>query len=101
MNASRYPDVRIALVGEDGNAFSILGRAMRAAREAGVPKEEIDAYLAEARSGDYDHLLRITMEWFDCAGRDEEEGDSCDECGCLLDEEGNCETCADRERGEG
>jgi hypothetical protein len=30
-----------------------------------VPSEEIDAYFAEATSGDYDHLLHTTMAWVD------------------------------------
>lgn len=59
----KYPEVNVPLVGEDGNAFSILGRVQKAMRRAGVPKEELDAYFAEATSGDYDHLLRVTMEW--------------------------------------
>lgn len=59
----KYPEVNVSLVGEDGNAFAILGRVQKALRRAGVPKEELDAYFAEATSGDYDHLLRVTMEW--------------------------------------
>ncbi len=61
----RYPDVRVQLTGEDGNAFAILGRTTGALRRAGVAPEEIDAYLAEATSGDYDHLLATTMGWVD------------------------------------
>lgn len=59
----KYPEVNVPLVGEDGNAFAILGRVQKALRRAGVPKEELDAYFAEATSGDYDHLLRVTMDW--------------------------------------
>ena len=59
----KYPEVNVSLVGEDGNAFAILGRVQKALRRAGVPKEELDAYFAEATSGDYDHLLRVTMDW--------------------------------------
>jgi hypothetical protein len=62
---SRYPDVQVQLTGEDGNAFAILGRTAAALRRAGVPQEEIDAYFADATSGDYDHLLRTTMTWVD------------------------------------
>ena len=51
---------------EDGNAVAILGRTAAALRRAGVPKDEIDAYVAEATSGDYDHLLQTTMAWVDC-----------------------------------
>jgi len=30
-----------------------------------VPQDEIDAFFAEATSGDYDHLLQTTMRWVD------------------------------------
>ena len=55
--------VTVALVGEDGNAFAILGRVAKAARRAGNSEAEIDAYQAEAMSGDYNHLLATTMDW--------------------------------------
>lgn len=59
----KYPDVSVQLTGEDGNAFSIMGRVQNALREAGVSKEECDAYREEATSGDYVHLLVTTMRW--------------------------------------
>lgn len=62
----RYPHVRVRLMGEDGNAFAILGRAQRAARQAGLTAAEIAEYHAEATSGDYGELLRTTMRYFDC-----------------------------------
>ncbi len=57
----RYPNVTVELVGHDGNAFSILGRVTRELRRAGVSDQEVQAYTDEASSGDYDHLLRVTM----------------------------------------
>lgn len=60
-----FPDVHVELSGQDGNAFSILGRVQRAMRDAGIPEDQVKAYLAEAQSGDYDHLLRVTMTWVD------------------------------------
>jgi hypothetical protein len=50
------------LVGEDGNAFAILGRFQRAARAAGWSREEIRAVTDDATSGDYDDLLAVMME---------------------------------------
>jgi hypothetical protein len=47
----------LALVGLDGNAFSIMGAFSRQAKREGWTKEEIDAVLTEAKSGDYQHLL--------------------------------------------
>jgi len=56
---------KLKLVGFDGNAFSILGRAKQVAQKAGWTKEEIDAFLKKAMSKDYDNLLRVCMEKFD------------------------------------
>lgn len=58
----RY-DVTVELTGQDGNAFAILGAVQKALRRAGVPKAELDAFFAEATSGDYDHLLQTAMRW--------------------------------------
>ena len=60
-----HPEVRVRLVGEDGNAFAILGRCQRAAKEAGVPKVVIGRFFAEATAGNYDDLLATAMRWFD------------------------------------
>ena len=60
-----HPEITVKLIGEDGNAFNILGRCQQAARRAGLPKDEIDAFIKEATSGDYDHLLQTAMRWFE------------------------------------
>lgn len=59
----KYPHIKVQLSGEDGNAFSIIGRTSKAMRRANVPKEEIEAFQKAARSGDYDHLLQTVMGW--------------------------------------
>lgn len=59
----KYPDIEVSLVGEDGNAYAIMGRVESALKDAGVPKKEREKYLAESMSGDYDHLLRTAMKW--------------------------------------
>ena len=53
----------VKLVGHNGNAFSILARVKQSLRRAGADKEYIDKYLKEAISGDYDHLLVVSMEY--------------------------------------
>jgi hypothetical protein len=63
----KYPHVTVQLVGEDGNAFVILGQVTKALRESGVPGAEIDQFKAEATEGDYDHLLRTVMDWVEVA----------------------------------
>ena len=63
----KYPDVEVTLVGMDGNAFAILGRVRAALRKAKVDEEEIKAYIKEATAGDYDHLLRTTIQYVEVA----------------------------------
>lgn len=55
----------LELLGHDGNAFNILGRAARVAREAGWSDAEWQAVRDEAMGGDYDHLLNTMMKHFD------------------------------------
>lgn len=62
MSAVKYPHVTVKLIGGDGNAFAILGAVQRALRRAGVPQEEIQTFLDEAKAGDYDHLLGVVMQ---------------------------------------
>ena len=59
----KYPKAHVKLVGEDGNAFSILARVDRALARADVSKEEREAFMDEATSDDYDHLLATVMLW--------------------------------------
>jgi hypothetical protein len=54
----------LVLVGTDGNAFSILGKARRALRDA-RRGDEWAAFEAEATSADYQHLLAVVMKWFE------------------------------------
>ena len=59
----RHPNITVELVGTDGNAYAVLGKVQRALRDAGVPEAEVQTYVAEATSGDYDQLLQTTMRW--------------------------------------
>lgn len=59
----KYPDVKVQLSEQDGNAFAIIGRVRRALEKAQVSDSEIEAFSAEATSGDYDHLLQTAMKW--------------------------------------
>jgi hypothetical protein len=60
-NMPKFPEIEVQLVGQDGNAFNILGLVQRAMRRAGVEQSEIDAFIAEATADDYDHLLRTVV----------------------------------------
>jgi hypothetical protein len=68
----RYPSCVVQLVGMDGNAYSIMGRMQRALRDhmrndLGYGRDriasEVQAYIDESKSGDYDNLLRTAMRW--------------------------------------
>ncbi|WP_194963623.1 hypothetical protein [Campylobacter jejuni] len=48
----KYSNVYVKLVGEDGNAFSILARVSKALKKAGASKEEISKFQKEAMSND-------------------------------------------------
>lgn len=61
----KFPHVKVELVGQDGNAFSIIGRVCRAIRKAKVSEDDITEYQQQAMAGDYNHLLRVTMETVD------------------------------------
>jgi hypothetical protein len=61
----KYPDVKVQLTGQNGNAFAIIGAVQKAMRRANIPDEEIKAFNAEATSGDYDNVLVTCMKWVD------------------------------------
>ena len=59
----RYPDVKVQLSGEDGNAFAIIGRISQELRRAGY-REAAKEWQGEAVQADsYDALLRKDMSW--------------------------------------
>ena len=64
MEAGNKIKPKVKLVGEDGNAFAILGRVNRALKAAGM-HEEAKAFMAEAITGDYDHLLATVQKYVD------------------------------------
>ena len=63
----RYPEVEVQLTGNDGNAFAVMGAVSKALKSSGVDKSEVDQYMAEAMSGDYENLLQTTMRWVSVA----------------------------------
>jgi len=52
----------LELLGHDGNAFAILGKARRVARANDM---DWDSIYKEATSGNYDHLLWTMMKYYD------------------------------------
>lgn len=60
-------NVEVQLSGNDGNAFAIMGAVKSALKKAGASKEELDQYLADSMSGDYDNLIRVATDWVEVA----------------------------------
>jgi len=50
------------LVGVDGNAYSVMGYVKRAMANEKFTKDEINNYLNDAMSDDYDHLLYVSIQ---------------------------------------
>lgn len=63
MATPKYPEIVVQLLGEDGNAFAIMGAVKKALRRSGVSAEEIDQYSEESMSGDYNNLLLTAARW--------------------------------------
>jgi len=59
----KYPNIKVKLVGNNGNAYAILGNVRKALKQNNVPQDEIDLFLKEAMSGDYDNLLTTAIKW--------------------------------------
>ena len=55
-------DPKYDLVGVDGNAYSVMGYVQRAMRNENFTKDEINSYLNDAMSDDYDHLLYVSIK---------------------------------------
>ena len=53
------------LVGINGNAYSIMGYVRVAMDDANMTNDDIDAYVKDATSSDYDHLVAVSCEMID------------------------------------
>lgn len=74
------------LIGINGNAYSIMGYVRDAMDDAKMTKDDIDAYIKDATSSDYNHLLAVSCEMIDRVNEilglndyDEDEDDYMDE----------------------
>ena len=62
MDEVKFPEVEVTLVGKNGNAYNIMGIVTNAMKKAKISKEDREAFMNEAMSGDYDHLLQTCMK---------------------------------------
>lgn len=82
MNLETLPRPQVELVGQDGNAYAVLGRCAKAARKAGWTPEQIEEFRVEATSGDYDKLLQTVIKYCDDVA--EEDYEECQWCGAPM-----------------
>ena len=54
------------LVGVDGNAFMVMGYVRRALIESGN-KDKVAEYFSKAKSGNYDNLIIVSLDYIDMA----------------------------------
>ncbi len=59
----KYPDITVNLSNNDGNAFFIIARTVKALRRHGVDESIIAEYRDQALCGDYGNVLQTTMLW--------------------------------------
>ena len=53
------------LVGINGNAYSIMGYVRAAMDDANMTIDDINAYVKDATSSDYNHLVAVSCEMID------------------------------------
>ncbi len=53
------------LIGINGNTYSIMGYVRDAMHDAKMTSYDIDAYIKDATSSDYNHLLAVSCEMID------------------------------------
>lgn len=53
------------LVGINGNAYSIMSYVRDAMHDANMTNDDIDAYVKDATSSDYNHLVAVSCEMID------------------------------------
>lgn len=53
------------LIGINGNAYSIMSYVRDAMHDANMTNKDIDAYVKDATSSDYNHLLAVSCEMID------------------------------------
>lgn len=59
----KYPNIKAKLIGQDGNAYAIIGTVKQALRKANVPQSDIDEFVVEAMSGDYNNVIVTALKW--------------------------------------
>ena len=64
LKKDKYKKQVIDLTGPDGNAFFLLGKAMKLCKQIGISSERTDEILDEMRSSDYENLIKSFDKYF-------------------------------------
>ena len=59
----KFPSASVRLAEVDKVPWAVLGAAVKALTGAGVEEDEVRAFVKEAISGDYRHLVDTVAEW--------------------------------------
>ena len=59
----KYPAIEVELVDKDWNADDLRGKVQRALRDHGVDAFEVYEFMDASRGDDYEHLMRVCLEW--------------------------------------
>lgn len=59
----KYESIKVKLTGTNGNAYALIGLVGTALKKHGVGQKELDEFHVECKSGDYNNLLRVCMDW--------------------------------------
>lgn len=62
--------MKYSLVGVDGNAYAVMGYVRNAMKKEHCSSEEIEKYTNDAKSGDYNHLLVVSLEMIEMLNED-------------------------------
>lgn len=60
---TKYPEIEVELVGQDSNAYNIMGLVGNALRSHGISEMEIQEFYGGCMGGDYNNLLRVCKMW--------------------------------------
>tara|TARA_B100000131_G_scaffold138497_1_gene134806 strand:- start:150 stop:377 length:228 start_codon:yes stop_codon:yes gene_type:complete len=64
LKKDKYKKQVIDLTGPNGNAFYLLGTAMKLCKQIGISSERTDEILDEMRSSDYENLIKVFDKYF-------------------------------------
>jgi hypothetical protein len=59
------PNKEYSLVGLNGNVFVIMAYVRNAMKDCKFSKDDINLYISDATSGDYNHALAVSQDWID------------------------------------